>query len=169
MLLIKYQLVDIFQMDEIRTGPWKRPQSALHSLFVSPSPFGNLHCFPILPCIQHNIDRFSNSCEHMYVVQWIIILKGPSRGSWIYNYPCIQCISPLKLWVRIPLVWGVLDTTLCDKVCQWLATCRWFSPGTPVSSANKTDCHDIVEILLKVALNTIILTLTPMNIVDHAT
>ena len=34
-----------------------------------------------------------------------------------------------------------------------------FSPGTPVSSTNKTDCHDITEILLKVALNTI--TLTP--------
>jgi hypothetical protein len=26
----------------------------------------------------------------------------------------------------------------------------------PVSSTNKTDCHDIAEILLKVALNTII-------------
>ena len=32
-------------------------------------------------------------------------------------------------------------------------------PGTPVSSINKTDCHDIIEILLKVALNTITLTL----------
>jgi hypothetical protein len=30
-----------------------------------------------------------------------------------------------------------------------------FSPGPPVSSTNKTDCHDITEILLKVALNTI--------------
>jgi hypothetical protein len=30
-----------------------------------------------------------------------------------------------------------------------------FSAGTPVSSTNKTDCHDITEILLKVALNTI--------------
>ena len=28
------------------------------------------------------------------------------------------------------------------------------SPGTPVSSTNKTDHHDITEILLKVALNT---------------
>jgi hypothetical protein len=27
--------------------------------------------------------------------------------------------------------------------------------GTPVSSTNKTDCHDITDILLKVALNTI--------------
>jgi hypothetical protein len=31
----------------------------------------------------------------------------------------------------------------------------WFSPGSPVSSTNKTDYHDITEILLKVALNTI--------------
>jgi len=31
----------------------------------------------------------------------------------------------------------------------------WFSTGTPISSTNKTDCHDITEILLKVALNTI--------------
>ena len=47
----------------------------------------------------------------------------------------------------------VLDTTLCDKVCLWLAPGQWFSSGTPVSSTNKTDCHDITEILLKLALN----------------
>ena len=27
-----------------------------------------------------------------------------SYGSWIYNYLCNQCISPLTLWVRIPLM-----------------------------------------------------------------
>ena len=32
---------------------------------------------------------------------------------------------------------------------------RQVSPGTPVSSINKADRHDITEILLKVALNTI--------------
>ena len=53
----------------------------------------------------------------------------------------------------VPRPWrDILDTTLCDKACQWLATGRWFSP---VSSTNKTDRHDITEILLKVALNTI--------------
>jgi uncharacterized membrane protein len=31
----------------------------------------------------------------------------------------------------------------------------WFFPGTLVSSTSKTDHHDITEILLKVALNTI--------------
>jgi hypothetical protein len=34
-------------------------------------------------------------------------------------------------------------------------TGQWFSLGPPVSSTNKTDHHDITEILLKVALNTI--------------
>jgi len=49
----------------------------------------------------------------------------------------------------------VLDTTLCDKVYQWLVAGRWFSPGIPVSTTNKTDSHDITEILLKVVLNII--------------
>ena len=38
--------------------------------------------------------------------------------------------------------------TLCDKVCQWFVTGRWFFPGTPVSATNKTDRHDITEIVL---------------------
>jgi hypothetical protein len=42
-----------------------------------------------------------------------------------------------------------------NKVCQWLATGRWFSPGPLVSSTNKTDHRDIAEMLLQVALNTI--------------
>jgi hypothetical protein len=85
--------------------------------------------------------------------------SGPSwswsYGSWIYNYLWNQCLSPLTLLVRILLRQGVPNTTLCDKVCQWLAAGRWLSLGTPVSSINKTDRHDITEILLKVALNTI--------------
>jgi hypothetical protein len=40
------------------------------------------------------------------------------------------------------------------KVYQLLAHGRWFSPGTPASSTTKIGRHDIVEILLKVALNT---------------
>jgi hypothetical protein len=41
-----------------------------------------------------------------------------------------------------------------DKVYQLLANGRWFSPGTPASSTTKTGRHDIADILLKVALNT---------------
>jgi hypothetical protein len=66
---------------------------------------------------------------------------GPSRswsyGSWIYIYLCNQCLSPLMLWVWVSI--RARCTTLCDKVCQWLATGWWFSSGTPVSSKNKID------------------------------
>ena len=55
------------------------------------------------------------------------------------------------LWVRISI--RVRCTTLCDIVCQWLATGQWFSLVPPVSSTNKIDHHDITEILLKVVLN----------------
>ena len=40
-------------------------------------------------------------------------------------------LSLLMLWGWIPLRWDVLNITLlslCDKVCQWLAAGRWFSP-----------------------------------------
>ena len=60
--------------------------------------------------------------------------KGPSwlwlHGSWIYNYLCNQSLSPLMLWDRISI--RVRCTTLCDKVCQWLAAGRWFSLGPHV-------------------------------------
>ena len=74
-------------------------------------------------------------------------------------YKSYSCLFPqsvpiaLTLLVRISIM--ARCTTLCDKVFQWLATGWWFSPGPPVSSTNKTDCHDITEILLKVAWNTI--------------
>ena len=95
-----------------------------------------------------------------YLLKKILFYKEPSwsssLGSWIYNYLCNQCQSQLTLWDRILLRRGVLDTTLCDQV----ATGRWFSPGTPISSTNKADRHDRTEILLKVALNTIIIPIT---------
>jgi hypothetical protein len=91
--------------------------------------------------------------EHIIFIQYM----GPSwqwsYGSWICNYLNNQCLSPLMLWVRISI--RARCTTLYDKVCPWLATGRCFFPGSPVSSTNNTDRHDIAEILLKVALNTI--------------
>ena len=36
----------------------------------------------------------------------------------------------------------VLDTTLCDKVCQQLATSQSISRDIPATSSNKTDHHD---------------------------
>ena len=85
-------------------------------------------------------DIYSRDCRHDHMVVG-------------FTTTCAICLSPLKLWVRTPFL--VRCTWLCDKVCEWLAAGWWFSLGTPVSSINKTDRHDINEILLKVALNTI--------------
>ena len=101
------------------------------------------------------------SVGDVYLYTSSLVIKGPSWSlsyvSWIYNYLCNQCVSPLMLWVLIPLSRGVLDTTLCDKFCQWLATgrlcgCLWFSP---VLQFPPPDRCDVTEILLKVALNTL--------------
>jgi hypothetical protein len=52
------------------------------------------------------------------------ILGGVRTGCaplWIR--PCNQCLSPLMLWVLIPLRQGVLNTTLCDKMnCKLMLT-----------------------------------------------
>jgi hypothetical protein len=87
--------------------------------------------------------------------QSIYLSINRSHRSGIYYYLFNQCLSPLTLWVWTPFRTGVLDITLCDKVCQWLAAGRWFFSGYSGFLTNTTDRHDITEILLKVALKTI--------------
>ena len=91
------------------------------------------------------------------------LLWSWSYGSWVYNFLCNRCLSPLTLWVQIRLRGGELDTIMCDELGQWLAAVLWFSPGTPVSSTNKTNLHNITEILLKLGLNIVTLALTLFN------
>jgi hypothetical protein len=88
-----------------------------------------------------------------------------SYGSWIYNYLWNQCLSPQALWVRIH---SGEAYSIQHYVIQFVSDLRQvggFSPATPVSSTNKTGRHDITEISLKVALNT--LTLTESNTYVH--
>jgi hypothetical protein len=53
-------------------------------------------------------------------------------------------------WVRAWLC-KFTKAAASDKVYQLLAHGQWLSSGTPASTT-KTGCHDIAEILLKVAL-----------------
>ena len=78
------------------------------------------------------------------------------------TYMCMQ---------SVPITINVVSSNPAQARCtrysimffQWLAKGRKISPGTSFSSTNKTDRHDIAEILLKVALNTITLTPNPMT------
>jgi hypothetical protein len=68
----------------------------------------------------------------------------------------------LKICIYLKYIFVVVckfSQAASDKVYQLLAHGRWFSPGIPTSSTTKTGRHDIAEILLKVALNTINLNL----------
>ena len=53
-----------------------------------------------------------------------------------------------KLWVRITLMARYTRYSIMGEILSG----RLFSPGTLVSSTNKTDLYNITEILLKVAL-----------------
>ena len=64
------------------------------------------------------------------------------------------------MWVWISRWGGVLDTTLCDWVCQWFAAGLLFSTDTPVSSTNKTDRHIFNWNIVESGIKTITITLT---------
>ena len=73
-------------------------------------------------------------------------------GSWIDKYLCNQSLSPLKLRVRIALVMRCtchhfMFVSELRQIGRFLRVLRFPS--------NKTDRHDMTEILLKVALTII--------------
>jgi hypothetical protein len=96
--------------------------------------------------------------------QFLLYWDGPSwswsYGSWIYNYPCNQCLSPLKFYFLSCRC--VLGTTLCDRVCKWLAEGQWFCLWVLRFPPPIKLTITIIKILLKVALSTI--TLAPSKI-----
>jgi hypothetical protein len=125
---------------DISTHVYLNLQNWRYSMFII-CRFSNLYLSLIWPLMNSLFVRSPTLTNNG--LSWSLSYCG-----WIYNYLCNQCLSPLKLWVLILLMGDVLDTTLCDKVCQWLAASQWFSTVTLVPSTNKTDRHR--EILLKV-------------------
>ena len=83
----------------------------------------------------------------------------------IFDYELLYLYIVLQTWYKIFILGSVNGWKLFNVVYFYdsLRVChgrdhmvgRWFSPCPPVTSTNKTDRHDITEILLKVALNTI--------------
>ena len=129
-----------------RNGILKVPMQELHLIFVNSD-------------VKIHLQNTKQDTTELNAMQ-LFHLKQSKVPSWpwlilwwfdLYLPMHTQSLSPLTLWVRIPLMRDVLDATLCDKVCQWLETDLWFYPGTPVSSTNKTDRQN------KVVLNGITL------------
>jgi hypothetical protein len=78
------------------------------------------------------------SCDHFFL---------------LFNNFTFNNISVI-LWSSVLLVAKPkYNFILCDNVCQWLAAGQWFSQGTFGFATNKTELHNITEILLKVKLS----------------
>jgi hypothetical protein len=124
----------------------------------SNGPSAGIIYYPPLKYIQYHTAGFTenNWAPHLIRPTLLVLLVVYIRLEFAI---CNKLAKPFKwtiLYAGLLLwIYGTYRCTLSDKVCQWLATEQWFSPRTPVSSTNKTDRHNITEILLKMALNTI--------------
>jgi len=78
----------------------------------------------------------------MHLLQVPYLLGGRrGRDRMVIGFTTIYANSAYHHWsceLESRSWWGLLDTTLYDKLWQWLATGRWFSP---VSFTNKTERH----------------------------
>ena len=104
-----------------------------------------------------NYPTIFSKCSHQFTYCLCIVAL-----AYIAELLLNQSIGGLQLPMEsVPITTDVVSSNLDQdevyniKVCQWLATGWWFSPGPPVSSTNKTDRHNITEILLKVVLKSI--------------
>ena len=100
----------------------------------------------------------------LYVYSVLVIYLILPFSAWVFVILCFIIIffflrfNPSVIFIYYGehnALYTYWYNIICDKVCQCLAAGRWFSLGTPVSATNKTDRHDIAEILLRVALNII--------------
>ena len=108
-------------------------------------------------CLSNNFQWYSLSNQHLYCYHFLLFAQHESgtRKVSLGPWPNNTAVNLMSLLVLKNTQLQLLYTTLCDKVCQWLAAGRWFTLSNLVSSTNKTEPHYITEILLKVALNTI--------------
>jgi hypothetical protein len=114
---------------------------------------------------------FIKQCLHRcynFVPENSSLLRNPCKSTAIRSQPRRRLHSLEKqdllrfsrtdYWYQwLIVLWNPFDFVLDCMFLQCLRACREISPGTLVSSTNKTDRHDITKILLKVTLNTITL------------
>jgi hypothetical protein len=153
-------------------------KSNYHAITITTAPFKCKRCTSPLIICNWQIQPLRNHIQMSISTGWECSVFTPR--NWLssnripHSYCTMKRSNKIVVFIQMcsicsefePRSWrGVLDTTLCDEACQWLATCRWFSRDNPVSTTNKTDRDDIAEILLKVALNTINQTKTNLNLI----
>ena len=114
------------------------------------------------------VDAFQNSveCTKLYICFFVIalyrekqrcilnesLLRVKSRLSKNEHFRSVAIFKVAFVLYMLLDILAVYWKTIGSLWCRSQQPGQWFSP---VSSTNKTDRHDIAELLLKVALNTI--------------
>jgi hypothetical protein len=127
--------------------------------------------------IQHYVMKFVSDLQQVggflpgycikYILPWagfefkMLVVIGTDNdctGSCKSNY-CTITTSLLCIYIyKHKINHSIISMAIQHYVMKFVSDLQQvggFLPGSPVSSINKTDCHDIAEILLKVVLNTI--------------
>jgi hypothetical protein len=114
---------------------------------------GNIYLLPLTDFLYFNRFHGSLVWDSCYSENRIIVSE---RIFSLACYTCKKCMYPQIANIST-LRYNYANSTrsASDKIYQLLVHGRWFSPSTLVSSTTKTGRHDIAEILLKVASNTI--------------
>ena len=138
------------------TVKWQLPQST-----------GHLHKIN-MQLYDHNADiTLTNKTVNGRLTSYTMTIVSPQQ---CFPHSCkVRCeykdrgwsdFTKQVFWFPGKFCWYVMKKSyfhcrdqrpVACQVCQWLAVGLWFYLGTPVFSSNKTDRHDITEILLKVA------------------
>ena len=84
----------------------------------------------------HKLDNmFHHTIMVLSLLLWIHHITTSGAITVGFTTTCTSSAFPHYCCEFEPRWWqSVVDTTLCEKVCQWLAADLWFFPGTPVSS-----------------------------------
>ena len=72
------------------------------------------------------------------------------EGSPWQHTDCSGIYNTITLVLDSSPLRSVLNTTWCDRVCQWLVPGQWFSLYSPISSITIADCHDMSNVYLVV-------------------
>jgi hypothetical protein len=95
--------------------------------------------------------HFKQYFNYFVTLGFIIGVKFKAAIVWLLD---LHQYTFVYYHYQLQLKWCVvLDIFLYD-FCQWVASDRRVSTGALATSNNKTQCHEIIEILFKVELNT---------------
>jgi hypothetical protein len=97
--------------------------------------------FALIVLLEWKYSNYFLLNENYAITIYLILTEDENMTP---NFCCVDLQLPVQ---SVPMTTKIVSSN--PSHAGVYSTGRWFSPSTPVSSTNKTDRHDITEILLK--------------------